>query len=210
MRKNTSEQDVFAAICALQNGALIVMPTDTVYGIAADPYNDLAIKKLYRAKERHKDKALPLLIADPSYAERYAYVCADAQKLISLFWPGALTLVLPLKEKKLNVFAKNQTIALRCPAHSFACRIIEQAGGGLAVSSANKSGENPATHSQTVVEGFANHPDIAMIFRGEQLEGGISTLIDMDRRLYLRAGKLSKITIEQKSGVSFKESAGFL
>lgn len=133
----------------LQAGELIAFPTDTVYGLGCDPYNPEAIAKLFTVKERDLDKGIPILVADMSDLPK---VCADipeaAARLIRYFWPGALTVIVPRHPQLPTSLSPNDSIAVRMPAHTVARNIIRHAGGALATTSANRSGEPPALDSK--------------------------------------------------------------
>ncbi len=93
-------QAILAAENIIRQGGLIAFPTDTIYGVAADPYNPKAIEKIYLAKERPDEKALPILIGTLSQLKPLvAQVREDVEKIAAAFWPGALTLVLPKASK---------------------------------------------------------------------------------------------------------------
>jgi L-threonylcarbamoyladenylate synthase len=135
------------ACLALKNDRLVILPTDTVYGIAAIP-SPAAIAALYRAKGRQQHNPLVLLISQASQAERFAMLSPKARALLETHWPGALTLVLPVRRGtdwgKLT--RGGRWIGLRCPAHGFTRQLIKRCGGALATSSANRSGQSAATN----------------------------------------------------------------
>lgn len=137
---------------ALKEGKLVVLPTDTVYGLAATARSPEAIDRLFAAKGRPDDKPIPLLLSDP---DRMHVVCATvpaaAHCLAEYFWPGPLTIVLP----KIGDLPPNlttlPTVGVRVPDHDLTRAVIRAMGGALAVTSANQSGgENPLA----VVEAF--------------------------------------------------------
>ena len=137
-----------AVLCAeaINDGQLIVLPTDTVYGVAARLSDD-AIMRLYLAKDRQPDKAIPLLLASADDVARVAFPPSTyEQRIIEAFWPGPLTLVLNKRPELPKYVSNVPTVGVRVPANPITCTIIQVAGGVLAVSSANKSG-NPAAHT---------------------------------------------------------------
>ncbi len=153
------------AAAALEQGAVIGVPTDTVYGLVC-LYNDTAaIDRLFAAKERPSQKALPVLLGD---AEQAAAVVRSArqtaaQALIERYWPGPLTLVLPARNHLPPALtAGGDTVGVRLPAHSF-LRALARRVGPLASSSANRSGEPPCATPAAVLA---------------QLDGRIPLLID--------------------------------
>lgn len=141
---------IAAAATALRNGAIVALPTDTVYGIAADLNRPEAIERLYTVKGRPESKAIPILLADASGIDLVALeMPPPARILAQRFWPGGLTLVVPsqlgLPAPVTSSDERGQaTVAIRVPDHPVARAIIAAAGGALAVTSANRSGEAPA------------------------------------------------------------------
>ncbi len=137
---------------ALKEGKLVVLPTDTVYGLAASARLGDAIERLYAVKGRPDDKPIPLLLSDP---DRIGVVCAavpDAARcLAEHFWPGPLTIVLPKADHLPPNLTTLPTVGVRIPDHDLTRAVIRAMGGALAVTSANRSGgANPLV----VVEAF--------------------------------------------------------
>ncbi len=153
------------AAAALEQGAVIGVPTDTVYGLVC-LYNDAAaIDRLFAAKERPSQKALPVLLGDAEQASAVVRSArqAAAQALIERYWPGPLTLVLPARSNLPPALtAGGDTVGVRLPAHSF-LRALARRVGPLASSSANRSGEPPCATPAAVLA---------------QLDGRIPLLID--------------------------------
>jgi L-threonylcarbamoyladenylate synthase len=136
---------VSLAYQALREGKLVVLPTDTVYGVAASARSEDAIDRLYRAKGRSDDRPIPLLLSDP---DRMAVVCTDipvaAHCLAEHFWPGPLTIVLPKVPELPPNLTTLPTVGVRVPDHDLTRAVIRAMGGALAVTSANTSGgSNP-------------------------------------------------------------------
>lgn len=135
----------------LRNGGVVAIPTDTVYGLAASIAWPAAIDRLYEMKSRPTDKAIPILLSGP---EMVSLVAMPSSLRLSIladrFWPGALTIVVEarggLPERLTSVDSRGRrTVAIRVPNHPLTLGIIEAAGGALAVTSANRSGEPAAT-----------------------------------------------------------------
>src|SRR5919201_3568839 len=130
---------------AVVEGELVVFPTDTVYGVACDPYNPAAIEKLFAAKGRVREKAIPLLLADAKYVRGVSSgLPAAALHLGQAFWPGALTLVVPRRADLPPNLSAGDTVAVRVPGHVELQRFLETCSGALAVTSANLSGQPDA------------------------------------------------------------------
>ncbi len=165
----------------LRQGYLVVFPTDTVYGVGADAYNEAAIRQLYHIKQRPFAKGIPLLLADWEDLDRAAsHVPPLARALISRFWPGPLTLVVPRHPALPAILAPDDTIAVRMPDHAIARALIRAAGGLLAVTSANLSGYPPATDGRHALESLAGLIT-AVLDDGPTPQAQPSTIIDCTR-----------------------------
>jgi L-threonylcarbamoyladenylate synthase len=156
---------------------LVAFPTDTVYGLAADPWNEGAVEQLYMVKLRPKRLPIPLLLSDASEIDRVGVLPERCGPLVERFWPGGLTLVLSKKASVSQSITHRATVAVRVPDLPLARDIIRQAGGVLAVTSANLSGgPSPVTAQQ--VEGQLGGR-IALILDGGPCRAGIpSTVLD--------------------------------
>ncbi len=143
---------VISAVALLKAGRLVILPTDTVYGLAARPEAG-AIQWIYRAKGRQENNPLVLLISDIQEAAKYARVTPQAEAVMLSYWPGALTLVLPVKPGTPwgRVTRGGRSIALRIPDHDLTRRIIREAGGALVMTSANRTG-CPAPDSASTID----------------------------------------------------------
>ncbi|MDI9629478.1 MAG: L-threonylcarbamoyladenylate synthase, partial [Acidobacteriota bacterium] len=147
------DEALSAAEQALAAGQLIVLPTDTVYGIAADALQADAVQALLDAKRRGRDMPPPVLISEPAMLRALvADVPPEVDALINRFWPGALTLIMKAQASlRMDLGRTEGTIAVRVPDHADARAVLRRVGP-LAVSSANTSGQPPAT---TVDEAIA-------------------------------------------------------
>lgn len=161
----------------LHAGQLVAFPTDTVYGVGAPAFNAAAVAAIYVAKQRPPEKAIPVLIADKADLPRItAGVPAMAHKLITHFWPGGLTLVLPKRLDLPEIVSADMTVAVRLPDLDLA-RALMRLTGPLAVTSANRSGQaSPITASDVMTQLGGR---IAAILDGGPCPGGIpSTIVD--------------------------------
>ena len=131
---------------AIRRGELVVLPTDTVYGVAADAFSPNAVNLLLAAKGRGRDMPVPVLVSSRSMLDAVVIEVTDeAAKLVDVFWPGALTLVLrETPHLAWDLGEARGTVAVRMPDHALVTSLIEQTGP-LAVSSANRSGKPPAS-----------------------------------------------------------------
>ena len=180
------------ALAVLQSGGLVAFPTDTVYGIGALAFNNNAVEKIYIAKGRTTEKAIPILLGDLSDLAKVAsYVDPTVEKLAAHFWPGPLTLVVPRHSSIPENLSPLPTVGVRIPDHPVARSLLQQAGP-MAVSSANRSGQ---TSPVTVKEVFTQLGGrIPLILDGGQTPGGIpSTVVNClgTEIIILRQGPIS-------------------
>jgi L-threonylcarbamoyladenylate synthase len=180
---------------ALARGDLIGLPTETVYGLAADAMNTLGVAAIFKAKGRPANHPLIVHVADASQVFKFAsQVPAYAHKLMAAFWPGPLTVILPRLQGVADAAAGGHpTIALRCPSHPMALALLHEAQGlgvqGVAAPSANLFGRVSPTTAAHVREAFPS----LLVLDGGACEVGIeSTIIDCSRDapVLLRPGML--------------------
>ena len=193
------------AVEVLRAGGLVAFPTDTVYGLAVLPWDVDAVTRLYEAKQRPSDRPIPLLLSDTDQLNRVAMVPPQFRrrfrKLTTRFWPGGLTLVLSKTEIVPDVISPGPTVAVRVPDLPLARALIRDAGGVLAVTSANLSGQpNPIT-AQEVEEQLGDRIDLI-------LDGGLcrecipSTILDCTFHppLLLRRGAIRETALRAVIG----------
>ncbi|MCI0396288.1 MAG: threonylcarbamoyl-AMP synthase [Chloroflexi bacterium] len=162
----------------LKRGQLVAFPTDTLYGVGADPFNGEAIDRLYQAKERPLEKGIPVLLADVADLEKMVKaVPAVARPLMARFWPGPLTLIMPRRADLPAALSPNEGIAVRIPDNAVARRFIRAAGGAVATSSANRAGEAPACDAHEAL--VALRGLVAVVLDGGLVHyGQASTILD--------------------------------
>jgi L-threonylcarbamoyladenylate synthase len=186
------------ALEALATGEIIAFPTDTVYGVGADPWIVPAVEKLYAAKGRDYDKPIPLLVAGPEHLWRVVPGLPPvAQALTTAFWPGALTIVVPRRPELPEVVTRGPTVALRMPDHPWTLKLLRAAGGALAVTSANQSGQADPITAADVQRDLGGR--LPLIIDGGLCPGGVaSTVVDVSgpSPRILRAGALPSTVIE--------------
>ncbi len=175
----------------IRAGGLVAVPTETVYGLAADATNAAAVAGIYAAKGRPSFNPLIVHVADRGEAERIAVFDADARALAAAFWPGPLTLVLPLKAESgiaALVTAGLDTIAIRVPRHRAMQDLIAASGRPLAAPSANASGGiSPTTAAHVAASLGGNVP---LILDDGATEAGLESTIVMGRTV-LRPGPVT-------------------
>ena len=177
----SSEHAQLRAIGVLKAGGLVAFPTDTVYGLAVFPWDVDAVVRLYEAKQRPSDRPIPLLLSDAGELDRVATLLPRCRRrcrqLIARFWPGGLTLVLPKAEAVPDVVSAGPTVAVRVPDLALARDLIRAAGGVLAVTSANLSGQPSPVTAQEVEEQLGDRIDL--ILDGGPSHGGVpSSILD--------------------------------
>ncbi len=172
-----SKEALQQAAAILQDGGLVVFPTDTVYGLAAHPLQRGAVTRIYEVKGRSTAQPIALLLADPEDVEDVAVVSEVARLLVERFWPGGLTLVLPKSGWVRSEISPGDAVGVRVPDLPSARALIRAAGGILAVTSANRSGEPPACSAQEALEQLGGRVDL--IVDGGPCPGGVpSTVLD--------------------------------
>lgn len=192
--KQLTFDEIDMAATLLQQGEAVIMPTDTVYGVGVNPFDAEAIDRLYAIKERPGEKGIPILLSDAGQMSRVTN-CEPSprlKRLINQFWPGPLTVIVSKKADLPSNLSSNDGIAVRVPDHPQTQQLIAKAGGALAVSSANISGEPPATSAESALNMLAGR--VAAVIGDSKLPGALpSTIIDCRTEEFkiLREGPLS-------------------
>lgn len=189
---------IVEALGALRAGGVVAIPTDTVYGLAAALDQPAAIARIYALKGRDDGKPIPVLVSDPATAASLSVRLPEAAtKLAQHFWPGPLTLVVPAgRAVPAGVLRGGSTVGLRMPAHTMTLELLAAAGGALAVTSANRSGDREALSAGEVYELFGETVDV-IVDGGVCTGGRASTVVEVQAgglRL-LRAGELSEAAL---------------
>lgn len=197
-------QGIARAARLLQDGALVALPTETVYGLGADARNGDAVAGIYAAKGRPSFNPLIVHLPDIETAKRYVQWTDEADRLAQAFWPGALTLVLPLRpDSGLSslVTAGLPSLAVRVPAHPAMRQVLQALDGPVAAPSANPSGKISATTAAHVLAGL-DGKIAAVLDDGVCSVGLESTIIGLTglRPTLLRAGGLPSEAIEAALG----------
>lgn len=169
---------IIQAAAEARAGNLIVIPTDTLYGLAGDAFNSAAVRMIYAAKQRPFSKPIPILLADHSDLSRVVRtVPAVAQTFINHYWPGPLTLLLPKHPDLPAEISHNDSVAVRIPHNQVGRDIIRAAGGALTVTSANLSGQEPADTAVDALNQLAGWVT-AVIDDGPSPHAEASTILD--------------------------------
>lgn len=199
-----SPEGIAEAAALLGAGALVAMPTETVYGLAGDARRDAAVAGIFAAKNRPRFNPLIVHLPDVESVARYATLTPAAETLARALWPGPLTLVLPLRpDAGLSplVTAGLDTVAIRVPAHPVARDLLRAFGGPLAAPSANPSGRVSPTRADHVLAGLGGR--IAAVLDGGPCTVGVeSTIVAADTTppALLRPGGVALETLESLLG----------
>jgi len=181
--------DIAAAARAIKRGEIVGVPTDTVYGLAVDLYDEAAIEQLYDLKGREDKKPIAILVASLEQGLVLGAMSDRALDLAERYWPGAATLVVPRLDTAPEWLGDRvrRTVALRCPDHPVALELLEMTGP-LAVTSANRSDSDPVTTADEAREIFKDQ--VLTYLPGDAGGGAPSTLIDLTQptEVVLRQG----------------------
>ncbi len=188
-------------LCAeeISKGGIVAFPTETVYGLGADALNATAVKKIYAAKGRPSDNPLICHISDRSQVEKFAYITPMAEKLIDVFMPGPLTVVLKKKNVPDVVTGGLDTVGIRMPDHKCALALIDACKVPLCAPSANTSTKPSPTTARHVFDDL--NGKIAYILDGGACGVGIeSTIVDCVNGAILRHGGIPREEVERVVG----------
>jgi len=174
-----SAGDLGAAASIVRSGGIVAIPTDTVYGLACDPFSPAAVERLFEAKEREA-KPVPVLCSGTDAAERLVAFGEAASALARRHWPGALTIVAPMKDEALRTVVRTihqgtGWLGVRVPDHRVVTALSEKVGGCVTGTSANLSGRPPCRSAEEVAEALGDRVD--GIIDGGYLEGLESTVV---------------------------------
>ncbi len=200
---SSKSDDLARAAQIWSDGGLVAFPTETVYGLGADARNDHAVAQIYAAKGRPSFNPLIVHVPDVETARRYVDFSAEAELLASEFWPGALTLVLPLRQDagiSPLVTAGLTTLAIRVPNGDVAQAVLREFNGPIAAPSANPSGRVSPTSAAHVIAGLSGRID-AIIDGGQCGVGVESTIVGcVSEPALLRLGGVPAEAIEAALG----------
>lgn len=200
--KEERADGLVAAAAAIERGELVVIPTDTLYGVAADAFSPEAVQLLQEAKGRGREKPPPVLVGSWNGLDGLVIaVSGDARELVEAFWPGGLTIIVEhAPSLSWDLGDAEGTVAIRMPLHPVAIELLERTGP-MAVSSANKTGRPPAATVEQAVEQLGE--DVPVFLDGGLSAGspvGVpSTIVDVTGPVprVLRAGAVSLDALRQ-------------
>lgn len=176
--KNPEPEKIAKAAELIKAGGIVAFPTETVYGVGTNAFDEEAVKKIYEIKNRPKNKPLPILLAESSQVKSVvAKISRKAEELMKKFWPGPLTIVFEKSIKVPNIISAGlHTVGVRIPDHKVIQELIKASGVPIVATSANKSGEQAPKDAQEVEKSLK---EIDLILDGGKTELGIpSTVVD--------------------------------
>jgi L-threonylcarbamoyladenylate synthase len=201
---------IASAISALKGGRLVVLPTDTVYGIGADAFDGAAVAALLAAKGRGRDMPVPVLVGSWHTIDGLVYsVPESARELIRAFWPGALSLVVQQAPSlQWDLGDAQGTVMLRMPLHPVAIELLREVGP-MAVSSANISGRPAAVTAADARDQLGDQVEV-YLEAGPSAQGSASTIVDLtgEQPRVLREGPVSAAAIAEVLGIDAETLTG--
>jgi L-threonylcarbamoyladenylate synthase len=181
LRTDASPDAIARAAVVLRAGGVVAYPTDTFYGLAVDPRNEEAVQRLFELKGRDLQSAIPLIAASLAQARDAVEFSASEERLAKAFWPGPLTIVMPARAGiATRLLGTGSTIAVRVPAHQAAVALAAQLGFCVTSTSANRSGQPPASTAGQVVASLESAIDI-VLDDGPSPGGPPSTIVEIVR-----------------------------
>ncbi len=175
-----SKKAVASCALVIKNGGVVVYPTDTIYGIGCDPYNNLAVKRIFKIKGRDEKKPLPVLVDSMQNAERIVSLGTTGRALAGRYWPGALTIVAPIIDRRISplIMAGSSNLAVRVPANNCVLMLLYRCGY-LVGTSANLSGKRGLKSAQEVLDSQLQGYD-ALLDGGRVKKGVESTIVSIE------------------------------
>lgn len=182
LTKSTQVTTFSEAIEILSKGGSIVYPTDTVYGLGVNPFDDFAVRRLFRIKKRDASKPVPIIIKSIAMAKKLAYIDSKNEKILRSVWPGAVSVVLYKRDIVSSFISANtNTVALRIPDNDFCIDLIRAFNSPVTSTSANISGENSLIDPEDIISRFQKElyrPDL-IIDAGTLKSAMSSTVLDL-------------------------------
>lgn len=197
MKVNCDKEGIEKASQIINQGGVVIFPTDTVYGIGCDPYNKASIEKIYKIKSRDITKSVPVLTYSIETAEKIAQFDQLAKKIVKKFWPGPLTIILKVTDEKIKKSLNLENkIAIRVPDHKCTLELLKKCNY-LVGTSANISGDVPYTNPKECLKKMQDYD--VFVDGGIITSNGESTIIEIENEeiKIIREGSLTKEEILQ-------------
>jgi L-threonylcarbamoyladenylate synthase len=181
--ENPDKKVIEKAAEMIENGGLVIFPTDTVYGILADARNKKAVGKIFEIKKRPKTKPLAIFVKNIEMAEKYAFISEKQKDFLRNNWPGKLTVILKSKNELVEgVETKDKTIGLRMPDYKLTEMLFEKIVFPLVQTSANISGKEATTKIKEVLKQFdGEKTEFLVVDAGDLAENKPSKIIDLTK-----------------------------
>ena len=192
MKVNCNDEGIRKSVEIIENGGVIIFPTDTVYGIGCNPYDVNAVKKIYEIKSRGKTKSLPVLASSIEIVKQITIIDEFTEKIVKKYWPGPLTLILKLKDKNLKKSLNlEDKIAVRIPNSVCTLKLLNKCNL-IVGTSANVSGDSSFTNPQECIKNVKNYD--VFVDGGTITSKGESTIIEIENEKIhvIREGALKK------------------
>ena len=192
LKVDCNDEGIEKTFQVIENGGIVIFPTDTVYGMGCNPYNVNAVEKIYEIKSREKIKPLPVLAYSLDTVKQIARIDTFTEKIIKKYWPGPLTLILELTDKKLKKSLKlDNKIAVRIPDSKCTLKLLKKCGL-LVGTSSNISGNPSSTDPKECLKNIINY-DI-FLNGGTITSKGESTIVEIENEeiKIIREGVLKK------------------
>ena len=192
MKVDCNDEGIRKSVEIIENGGVIIFPTDTVYGIGCNPYDANAVKKIYEIKSREKIKSLPVLASSIQIVKQISIIDEFTENIIKKYWPGPLTLILKLKDKNLKKSLNlEDKIAVRIPNSECTLKLLNK-WDLLVGTSANVSGDSSFTDPQECMKNVKNYD--VFVDGGTITSKGESTIIEIENEKIriIREGALKK------------------
>ena len=191
-----NEKGIEKIVTVYENGGIIAFPTDTVYGIGCDPFNSESISKIFELKNREGGKKFPILGASKNELEKIVKFNSNAERIAERFWPGQVTLLLPIRKEIVNMIKNNGKLAVRVPGNECVLSILKHCKL-IVGTSANISGEKSIVDSNELK---IKLPKVDVLVDGGKIvSSGESTIVDFvnGELKMIREGSVSKENIEK-------------
>lgn len=200
---DVTPETVSLAAREIEDGAVAVVPTDTVYGIGTGAFCEASIERIYKIKERPATSPLQILTGSLEQARKTATFTPGAERLAQAFWPGGLTMILPPSEKGRALTRGFAGLGLRVPGNAFLVALLSAMEAPLACTSANLHGQPVLTDEAEVLKTFDGKVDF--IFLGGSLSPTASSVTDLTAEpILLREGSVSRAELERVWGGPFR------
>lgn len=201
IKNGYTKEDIKKLSDMIKSGEILILPTDTVYGIVCDSMNEKAVKKIYELKQRELSKPMNILISNIEMIRKVAKkISKEEEKIVKKFLPGALTIIFEKKDKISNtITAGKDTVGVRMPNHKMLLELIDYLGHPIVATSCNMAGEKAMTKAEDALLEFKDK--VECIVDGGKIKNGIpSTIIKFEEGKIniLREGQINKKDLEEE------------